>query len=53
MTSDGLPNRWSIAVAGVCVQVCLGGAYGWSVFKIPLMNSEHWLRKLPFSWPSR
>jgi OFA family oxalate/formate antiporter-like MFS transporter len=24
------------------MQLCLGAAYGWSVFKIPLMKTEHW-----------
>jgi OFA family oxalate/formate antiporter-like MFS transporter len=31
-----------IAVAAVFVQLCLGAAYGWSVFKNPLMNLGHW-----------
>lgn len=35
-------NRWLIAVAAFCVQLCLGAAYGWSVFKRPLMNTTHW-----------
>ncbi|HKW76151.1 MAG TPA: OFA family MFS transporter [Terriglobales bacterium] len=42
MASDRLPNRWGIAVAAVLMQLCLGAAYGWSVFKIPLMKAEHW-----------
>src|SRR5215472_14987375 len=42
MSSDRLPNRWSIAVAAVCMQICLGAVYGWSVFKKPLMSGEHW-----------
>jgi OFA family oxalate/formate antiporter-like MFS transporter len=42
MASDRLRNRWGIVVAAVCIQVCLGAAYGWSVFKNPLMNTEHW-----------
>src|SRR6202165_2345997 len=29
-------NRWWIAVAGVCLQMALGAAYAWSVFRIPL-----------------
>ena len=37
-----LPNRWGIAVAAVCMQMCLGAVYGWSVFKKPLMGTEHW-----------
>jgi len=42
MKSDRLPNRWGISVAAVCVQLCLGAGYGWSVFKNPLMSLEHW-----------
>jgi OFA family oxalate/formate antiporter-like MFS transporter len=42
MSSERLPNRWGIAVAAVCMQICLGAVYGWSVFKKPLMSSEHW-----------
>src|SRR6476469_5638205 len=42
MASDGLRNRWGIAVAAVIMQICLGAVYGWSVFKIPLMKSTHW-----------
>jgi MFS transporter, OFA family, oxalate/formate antiporter len=42
MPSDRLRNRWGIAVAAVCMQICLGAAYGWSVFKNPLMRAEHW-----------
>ncbi len=42
MASDRLPNRWGIAVAAVIMQICLGAVYGWSVFKKPLMGSEHW-----------
>src|SRR5215469_2350498 len=40
---DHVPNRWGIAVAAVVMQLCLGAAYGWSVFVKPLINSEHWL----------
>ena len=42
MASDRLPNRWGIAVAAVIMQICLGAVYGWSVFKKPLMGTEHW-----------
>jgi|SRR5579863_10515544 len=42
MTSDRVPNRWGIALAAVCMQICLGAVYGWSVFKKPLMGAEHW-----------
>lgn len=42
MVSERLANRWGIAVAAVIMQICLGAVYGWSVFKIPLMKTEHW-----------
>jgi OFA family oxalate/formate antiporter-like MFS transporter len=37
-----LRNRWGIAAAAVFMQLCLGAVYGWSVFKKPLMATEHW-----------
>src|SRR5438128_11560262 len=30
-------NRWLIAAAAVVMQICLGAAYGWSVFVAPLV----------------
>ena len=35
-------NRWWIAVAGVCLQMALGSAYAWSVFRIPLSKEFGW-----------
>jgi OFA family oxalate/formate antiporter-like MFS transporter len=35
-------NRWWIAVAGVCLQMALGSAYAWSVFRIPLSKGFGW-----------
>lgn len=35
-------NRWWIAVAGVCMQMALGTAYAWSVFRIPLSREFGW-----------
>ncbi len=35
-------NRWTIALAGVVMQLLLGTVYGWSVFKKPLMESHGW-----------
>src|SRR5947209_5705458 len=35
-------NRWSIAVAGVIMQIALGAVYAWSVFRIPLTKSFGW-----------
>jgi OFA family oxalate/formate antiporter-like MFS transporter len=36
------PNRWSIAVAGVIIQIALGAVYAWSVFRIPLTKVFGW-----------
>src|SRR3954465_13452233 len=35
-------NRWSIAVAGVIIQIALGAVYAWSVFRIPLTKEFGW-----------
>src|SRR5882757_10945628 len=35
-------NRWSIAAAGVLMQVALGAVYAWSVFRIPLTKAHGW-----------
>src|SRR3977135_1517213 len=35
-------NRWTIAVAGVFIQVALGAVYAWSVFRIPLATQFGW-----------
>src|SRR5271154_4290202 len=35
-------NRWWIAVAGICLQMSLGAAYAWSVFRIPLSKEFGW-----------
>jgi MFS transporter, OFA family, oxalate/formate antiporter len=35
-------NRWRIAAAGVCLQMALGAAYAWSVFRIPLVKEFGW-----------
>jgi len=35
-------NRWWIVVAGVCMQMALGAAYAWSVFRIPLVKQFGW-----------
>jgi OFA family oxalate/formate antiporter-like MFS transporter len=42
MATDRLANRWGIAAAAVIMQLCLGAAYGWSVFVKPLTASTHW-----------
>jgi MFS transporter, OFA family, oxalate/formate antiporter len=35
-------NRWSIALAGVIMQIALGAVYAWSVFRIPLTKTFGW-----------
>ena len=35
-------NRWWMAVAGVFLQMALGAAYAWSVFRIPLSKEFGW-----------
>jgi OFA family oxalate/formate antiporter-like MFS transporter len=35
-------NRWLMAVAGVFLQMALGAAYAWSVFRIPLSHEFGW-----------
>ncbi len=43
-TSSNQPvtNRWTIAVAGVIIQIALGAVYAWSVFRIPLTKAFGW-----------
>src|SRR5712672_4760651 len=37
-----MTNRWTIAVAGVLLQVALGAVYAWSVFRAPLTKQFGW-----------
>lgn len=37
-----LSNRWTIATAGVIIQIALGAVYAWSVFRIPLTKTFGW-----------
>src|SRR3954462_9337066 len=37
-----IANRWAIAAAADVMQVCLGAAYGWSVFVSPLAALTGW-----------
>ncbi len=39
---EHLSNRWLIAAAAVLMQICLGAAYGWSVFVRPMVASQGW-----------
>ena len=35
-------NRWTIAIAGVFLQMALGAVYAWSVFRVPLSKQFGW-----------
>ncbi|HWN99468.1 MAG TPA: OFA family MFS transporter [Blastocatellia bacterium] len=35
-------NRWTIATAGVLMQIALGAVYAWSVFRVPLAQRFGW-----------
>lgn len=35
-------KRWSIAVAAIVIQLCLGTVYAWSVFKNDLVSNQGW-----------
>ena len=37
-----MTNRWSIAIAGILLQVALGAVYAWSVFRAPLTSQFGW-----------
>src|SRR6202171_6067312 len=37
-----MTNRWTIAIAGVFLQVALGAVYAWSVFRVPLAKQFGW-----------
>ena len=40
--SQPTPNRWTIAAAGVVMQIALGAIYAWSVFRTPLVEQFGW-----------
>lgn len=42
LPSSDTGNRWSIALAGVFLQVALGAVYAWSVFRTPLAKQFGW-----------
>jgi OFA family oxalate/formate antiporter-like MFS transporter len=35
-------NRWTIATAGIFIQIALGAVYAWSVFRVPLSKQFGW-----------
>ena len=37
-----MPNRWTICLLGMALQVCLGTAYAWSYFQKPLSDAFGW-----------
>ncbi|MGL4369233.1 MAG: MFS transporter, partial [Spirochaetota bacterium] len=39
-------RRWIIAAMGTCLQICLGTAYAWSYFQIPLSSAFGWSQSL-------
>ena len=42
MDAERAQRRWTVAVATVVTQVCLGAVYGWSVFVNPIVQREGW-----------
>src|SRR6266849_8449688 len=42
MELEKMTNRWSIAIAGVLLQVALVAVYAWSVFRAPLTKQFGW-----------
>lgn len=45
-----MQKRWLIALCGVSMQMMLGTAYAWSIFKLPLQQLHHWSSS-ELSWP--
>ncbi|MDP9111525.1 MAG: MFS transporter, partial [Candidatus Eremiobacteraeota bacterium] len=41
-TAPNARNRWTIALAGTIVMICLGSVYSWSIFTRPLIASFNW-----------
>src|ERR1700757_5236865 len=35
-------SRWTIAGAGILLQIALGAVYAWSVFRIPITKQTGW-----------
>jgi MFS transporter, OFA family, oxalate/formate antiporter len=40
--SEGMPNRWVIAIAGTVVMVTIGCLYSWGLFTQPLLVAYGW-----------
>ncbi|MBB6452744.1 OFA family oxalate/formate antiporter-like MFS transporter [Salirhabdus euzebyi] len=35
-------NRWLVVLGSICIQICLGAVYGWSLFNQPLQDKFGW-----------
>ncbi|MEZ4599421.1 MAG: OFA family MFS transporter [Syntrophotaleaceae bacterium] len=42
MSMEKHPNRWTVAIMGTLLQVCLGTVYAWSYFQKPIMDANGW-----------
>lgn len=40
--NEKIRNRWTIAIMGTLLQVCLGTVYAWSFFQKPIMAAYGW-----------
>ena len=50
MISSSSVNRWSVVIAGVIILMCLGVAYSWGVFLLPIDREMGWGRaKISFA----
>lgn len=50
MRNNPMINRWSVIVAGVVIMLCLGVAYSWGVFLLPIDREMGWGRaKISFA----
>ncbi len=41
MSASSLPNRWTVAIGGLVMQIALGAVYAWCVFRTPLVRELH------------
>ncbi|MCP3945079.1 MAG: OFA family MFS transporter [Desulfobacteraceae bacterium] len=35
-------NRWLIALSGVCIHICIGSVYAWSIYTKPIQAEMNW-----------
>ncbi|MDX5475066.1 MAG: OFA family MFS transporter [Bacillaceae bacterium] len=38
-------NRWFVVVGAICIQLCLGAVYAWSLFNEPLSQTYGWAKE--------